>query len=126
MEPLLFAFQSPRTIADTLDEYEQHLHQERDFSAGRVRATVRTLKRFLDPIEAPLVSLTPELARTLVQKEQERQEGFRDGRTVTHCLSLLRARRFFRWAERRGYVSRNPFDTVYVTVPVQEPTDWLA
>jgi site-specific recombinase XerC len=126
MEPLLYAFQTPRTIADTLDEYEQHLHEERDFSAGRVRATIRTLKRFLEPIEAPLVSLTPELARTLVQKEEERQEGFGDGRVLSNCLSLLRARRFFRWAARRGYVSRNPFETVTVTVPVEEPTDWLA
>jgi len=133
MEPLLYAFQPPRTIADTLSEYEFHLQEERGLSRRRVSATLRTLKRFLDPIEAPLVSLTPELARTLVREEEARPEEVDLDLAMTledippRRLPLVRARRFFRWAAQRGYVYSNPFEEV--TIPAAQPetqADWVA
>jgi site-specific recombinase XerC len=124
MEPLLFAFQAPRTIASTLAEYEDHLRTERALPARRIRATMRTLERLLDPIEAPLVSLTRELAAALLLDEDD-VPGVLDP-SPARCLSQLRARRFFRFAIARGYVNSNPFDGI--SVPLVEPpqTEWLA
>jgi site-specific recombinase XerC len=130
MEPLLYAFQAPRTIATTLKEYEQHLLSERGLSPARVHATLRTLARLLDPIEAPLVSLTPELARTLAHQETERHEGVTLGNAPERCLSVKRAQSFFGWALRRGFVNRNPFEDFTIAVsmpaPAEEQTSWLA
>jgi site-specific recombinase XerC len=90
-----------------------------------VRATLRGLERLLDPLDAPLVALTPEMARALLQQEEGQTVGFADG-VPGRCLSQLRARRFFRWAIGRGYVNRNPFDGVYVPLVEERQGEWLA
>ncbi len=126
MEPLLFTFQAPRTIAATLFEYEEHLRHERSLSPRRVRAMVRTLERFLDPLEAPLVALIPELARTLIRENEQRSRLTSEPGAPSHGLTLARARRFFRWAVQQGYIGRNPFEEFEVGVVVEKPTSWLA
>lgn len=125
LEPLLFAFQAPRTIATALSEYEQHLRSEQALSPRRVRSTMRTLSRFLEPLEAPLVAVTPALAQTLM-REEEAQRGEGGADSVNRCLTVPRTRRFFRWAQQRGYVNRNPFEELPVGVVLAEPTSWLA
>lgn len=125
LEPLLFAFQAPRTIAAALSEYEQHLRHEQAMSPRRVRSTMRTLSRFLEPLEAPLVALTPSLAQTMMREEEARR-GEGGAGAVNRCLTLSRTRRFFRWARQLGYVNRNPFEEFPVGVVLAEPTGWLA
>jgi site-specific recombinase XerC len=125
-EPLLYAFQAPRTIAATLSEYEQHLRHERALSPRRVRATLRSLTRFLEPLEAPLVALTPELARAMMLDEEAQQQAQPGGSLENRCLTLPRTRRFFRWAVQLGYVNRNPFEEFEVGVVIAPPHEWLA
>lgn len=126
MEPLLFAFQAPRTIAQTLAEYEEHLRTERRQPQRRVRVTLASLERLLEPIEAPLVSLTREVAQALLLHEEDKPELIADGSLPVRCLAHERARRFFRWATLRGYVSSNPFDGISVPLVEEQPTEWLA
>lgn len=128
MEPLLYAFQAPRTIASTLAEYEEHLRSERGLSSRRVLATMRTLERLLDPIEAPLVSLTREMARTLLCQEEAQLDllPLATSGIPARCLSHLRARRFFRFAIARGYVNSNPFDGIDVPLVEEPQNEWLA
>jgi site-specific recombinase XerC len=126
MEPLLYAFQAPRSIASALCEYDEYLQRERGQSARRVRVTLRTLERLLDPIEAPLVALTPELAQSIIREEEERSAAFEPGGEPVRSLALVRARRFFRWAVRRGYVNRNPFAEIVVPLVEVPQTEWLA
>lgn len=125
LEPLLFAFQPPRTIAMALGEYEQHLRQEQALSPRRVRSTLRTLVRFLDPLDAPLVSLTPAMAQTLIRDEERRLAAEHGADAVSRCLTLPRTRRFFRWAMEQGYVKRNPFEDFLAGV-MAPPSQWLA
>lgn len=123
IEPLLYAFAAPRTIAAALAEYEHHLHQNLGLSSRRARATRLCLEHFLDPIEAPLVSLTPELAKTICDEALAPAALFwSDPRR----LSLLRARRFFSWAEQRGYVSKSPFAQIAIASSTSASTDWLS
>ncbi len=123
IEPLLYAFAAPRTIAAALAEYEHHLHQNLGLSSRQARATRVCLEHFLDPIEAPLVSLTPELAKTICEQALAPADLFwSDPRR----LSLLRARRFFRWAEKRGYVSKSPFARIAVAPAIPVSADWLS
>ncbi len=119
-EPLLFAFAAPRTIASTLHEYESHLRRTPGLRRQHVRATVEALRDLLDPIEAPLVALTPALARSLVQApppaaiEQARPAKAEQRQAQRTVLS---AWRFFRWAEHQGYVGRNPFEPLLAGLP---------
>jgi site-specific recombinase XerC len=126
MEPLLFAFQAPRTIAQALTEYEEHLRTERGLPRRRVRVTLLSIERLLDPIDAPLVSLTREVAQALLFQEEGQPELLAESNLPVRCLSHLRARRFFRWAIGRGYVSSNPFDGIRVPLVEEQPTEWLA
>lgn len=127
MEPLLYAFQAPRTIASTLAEYEEHLRSERGLSSRRVLATMRTLERLLDPVDAPLVSLTREMARTLLcQEDQPDLLPLATSGIPARCLSHLRARRFFRFAIARGYVNSNPFDDISFPLVEAPQNEWLA
>jgi len=128
MEPLLYAFQAPRTIASTLAEYEDYLRSERGLSARRVFATMRTLERLLDELDAPLVSITRELARTLLFQEESDPDllPYSPSGVPTRCLSHLRARRFFRFAIARGYVNSNPFDGITIPLVEAPQTEWLA
>lgn len=131
MEPLLYAYSPPRTISATLTEYAEHLQKDRGFSAARVRATLRSLERLLDPVEAPIAALTPALARTLaasaesILDEAGEPEPFAPDPS-TRCLAVLRARRFFRFALERGYVRTNPFDDLPVAAPAAPRTDYFA
>lgn len=119
-EPLLFAFAAPRTIESTLHEYESHLRRTPGLRRQHVSDTVEELRQLLDPIEAPLVALTPALARSLVQTPPALP-----GPTVQPAQrtqqTVLLAWRFFRWAERRGYVGRNPFEPLLSAVKGQAP-----
>lgn len=141
MEPLLYAFQAPRTIAKTLSEYEDYLRHERGLSSRRLRATLGTLERLLDPIDAPLASVTKELLHTLLRAEATEKDGVdfsinlamslyeKPARLEVPRALLAHARHFFRWAVRRGYVRHNPLDGFEeLSVPmVEEPAnEWLA
>jgi site-specific recombinase XerC len=126
LEPLLFSFQAPRTIASTLTEYENYLHTERGLPARRVRATMRSLERLLDPLDAPLVSLTREMAHALLCHEDGPEDLGPTQSISVRCLSHLRARRFFRFAIARGYVNSNPFDGIQVPLVESPQTEWLA
>ena len=126
LEPLLYAFQAPRTIASALAEYEEYLRTERGLSGRRAATTLRALERLLDPLDAPLVSLTPEMARTLLMQEDGQADLLLSSSAPVRCLSQLRARRFFRWAIVRGYVNRNPFDGISIPLVEENATEWLA
>lgn len=109
LEPLLFAFGAPRTIRAALTEYAQHLRTTapsgtcEDAEDGTEVTTA--LGRFLDPIDAPLVALTPPVAQSLVRSEALL---FLGGPTSI----VRRAQRFFDWARERGYVKQNPFENL--------------
>lgn len=132
MEPLIYAFAAPRTVSSTLCEYEQYLQEECLLPGRRVRAILRTLTRLLDPVEAPLVSLTPELLKTLLREEAEYRKNAEHAlgiqRKSLTCPSETRARRFFAWAAECGYITRDPFAELFIPpVAINDPaTDWLA
>lgn len=110
LEPLLFAFGAPRTIRSALAEYAQHLRSEAATAQGEdtedAAEIIAALERFLDPIDAPLASLTAPLVQTLVRSESLVVPMLRPSPIVR------RAERFFAWAAGRGYVKQNPFESL--------------
>lgn len=112
MEPALYTFDPPRTIAATLTEYERHLGATAGDCAGSVQLAVDQLRDLLDPIEAPLVTLTAGVARTLVATAV-REWGLSPGGMRRSLLAPIEtACRFFGWAKERGYVGKNPFESL--------------
>lgn len=137
MEPALYTFDPPRTIAATLTEYERHLGATAGDCGGSVQLALDQLRDLLDPIEAPLVTLTASVARTLVATAV-REWGLSPGGMRRSLLAPIEtACRFFGWAKERGYVGKNPFESLMLAatprstagfpgVPVTAARGWVA
>lgn len=110
VEPALYTFDPPRTIAATLNEYERHLGDTAGGSGHGIQATLEQLRDLLDPIEAPLVALTAGMARTLVATVARELPLTSGGFGQSLSRPLEAAWRFFCWAKERGYVGNNPFE----------------
>jgi site-specific recombinase XerC len=125
LEPLIYAFPAPRTIAATLAQYERHLKDERGLSPRRLRETVRALAELLDPIEAPLVTITPALLHTLLLHQAAQVAHLPFESVSVRCLTKSRVQRFFRWATAQGYLRHSPC-VPPLPLPTIAPPHWPA
>lgn len=123
VEPALYTFGSPRTIAATLHEYERHLGETAGGGGATPQVTLDELRDLLDPIEAPLVALTAGMALTLVATAARELALTSGGWVQSLSRPIAAAWRFFFWAKERGYVGSNPFDALVLgTANPAQPT----
>lgn len=99
-----------RTIGESLPEYEAYLTTERGAMTAAERR--RQLVRFLGE-ELTLTGVTPKRAAELYSAEVARITiRGKPSAAAAHRTYLAEAKRFFKWAASRGYVSANPFADV--------------